>query len=67
MNKVYLAIILLMAIGAVSRLMDPAFQYVMVADTISKLFRSRPDVIFKASDVIFGGSTMLHLYCRPLV
>ena len=41
MNKVYLTIILLMVVGAVSRLMDPAFHYVMAADTISKLFRSR--------------------------
>ena len=34
MNKIYLAIVLFVAVGAVSRLMDMAFHYVMVADRI---------------------------------
>ena len=44
MNKIYLAVNLLMAVDAICKLMDPAFNHVMVADMISilQLFRSRP-------------------------
>ena len=34
MNKIYLVLILLMVVCVVSRLMDPAYHYVMVADMI---------------------------------